>query len=60
MPSYVVLPSFNERANIIDLLDAVEAQGAPVVAKVQIVVVDDNSPDRVADLVRQRVQARLA
>ena len=50
----VVLPTYNERGNIIDLIDAIEAEVAPVMRSVQIVVVDDNSPDGTAELVRQR------
>lgn len=52
----VVLPTFNERGNIVDLIDAIESSVAPVAESVQIVVVDDNSPDGTADLVRQRAQ----
>ena len=50
----VVLPTYNERGNIIDLIDAIEAEVAPVMQSVQIVVVDDTSPDGTAELVRQR------
>jgi len=52
----VVLPTYNERNNIIDLVDAIEAEASPLVTHLQIVVVDDNSPDGTADAVRQRAQ----
>lgn len=52
----VVLPTFNERGNIVDLIDAIEKQTLLLVDQVQIVVVDDNSPDGTAELVRQRAQ----
>ena len=52
----VVLPTYNERNNIIDLVDAIEAEASPLVTHLQIVVVDDNSPDGTADAVRQHAQ----
>lgn len=50
----IVLPTYNERGNIIDLIDAIQTQVAPLVSSVQIVVVDDNSPDGTAALVSAR------
>ncbi len=50
----IVLPTYNERGNIVDLIDAIETEVAPLMQSVQIVVVDDNSPDGTADAVRQR------
>ena len=52
----IILPTYNERHNIVDLIDAIEAEVVPKVNGVQIVVVDDNSPDGTADAVRQRAQ----
>ena len=52
----IVLPTYNERNNIVDLIDAIEMEVVPKVDGVQIVVVDDNSPDGTADAVRQRAQ----
>lgn len=52
MPSSVVLPKSNERGN--DRIAAIKAQVAPVVATVQILVADENSPDGTAGLLRQR------
>jgi len=43
----VVVPTYNERENIEELLKAVLAQGEGV----EVLVVDDNSPDGTADLV---------
>ncbi|MBI5035486.1 MAG: glycosyltransferase [Chloroflexi bacterium] len=52
----IILPTYNERGNIIDLIDAIESQVTPLVDSVQIVVVDDNSPDGTANLVRERAK----
>lgn len=52
----IVLPTYNERNNIVDLIDAIEAQVAPLMSNVQIIIVDDNSPDGTAEAVRQRAQ----
>ena len=52
----IVLPTYKERDNIVDLIDAIEAEVVPLMKSVQIVVVDDNSPDGTADVVRQRAQ----
>jgi dolichol-phosphate mannosyltransferase len=45
----IVLPTFNERDNIERFLRAVRA----VSATIEVLVVDDNSPDATADLARQ-------
>lgn len=50
----IVLPTFNERGNIVDLIDAIEEQAVPLIDHLQIVVVDDNSPDGTAEVVRER------
>ena len=52
----VVLPTYNECKNIVDLTDAIEAEVSPLVSHLQIVVVDDNSPDGTAEVVQQRIQ----
>jgi len=52
----VVLPTYNECKNIVDLIDAIEAEVSPLVTHLQIVVVDDNSPDGTAEVVQQRIQ----
>jgi len=51
----VVLPTYCERKNIVDLIDAIEAEAAPCADCLQIVVVDDDSPDGTAEIVRQRM-----
>lgn len=45
MRRFVVVPTYNESANIVRLLDAIHAQGIP---DLRIVVVDDHSPDGTA------------
>ena len=45
----VVLPTYNERENIAPLMEAILALQAPV----EVLVVDDNSPDGTAELVEQ-------
>jgi len=52
----VVLPTYCERNNIVDLIDAIEAETAPHAERLQIVVVDDNSPDGTAEAVQRRIQ----
>jgi dolichol-phosphate mannosyltransferase len=50
----IVLPTYNERENICDLIDAIQAQLAASGWRGEILVVDDNSPDGTADVVRTR------
>jgi dolichol-phosphate mannosyltransferase len=52
----VILPTYNERDNIGDLIDAIQRQLAPLGWSYEILVMDDNSPDGTADQVRQRFQ----
>jgi dolichol-phosphate mannosyltransferase len=47
----VILPTYNEAANIIPLIREILAQAQTAGFKVQVVVVDDDSPDHTADLV---------
>src|SRR3989344_3782811 len=47
----IVIPTYNESKNITGLLDAVFAQ--KVDAQVQVLVVDDSSPDGTAQLVKR-------
>jgi len=51
----VIVPTWNERENIAPLLDAICA--APVGAKLEVVVVDDGSPDGTGAAVRQAAQS---
>ncbi len=50
----IILPTYNERDNIGDLIDAIEAVLQPFDWEVEVVVVDDNSPDGTAELVQAR------
>lgn len=47
--SLIVIPTYNEAANILTLIDAIKAQNPPV----HILVVDDNSPDQTANRVEE-------
>lgn len=51
----VVLPTYNESANIVDLVNAI-IERIPVTYDYEIVVVDDNSPDNTYGLVRDTFQ----
>lgn len=50
----VVLPTYNERDNICDLIDAIGAQLSPAGYRYEVLVVDDSSPDGTAQVVRDR------
>jgi dolichol-phosphate mannosyltransferase len=54
----IVLPTYNERENICDLIDAIRSRldGEPDGRgwRYEVLVVDDNSPDGTAGVVRQR------
>ncbi len=50
----IVLPTYNERDNIGDLIDAIHWELATLSWRYEILVIDDNSPDKTADIVRQR------
>ncbi|MCE9591591.1 MAG: glycosyltransferase [Planctomycetes bacterium] len=49
----VILPTYCERGNIVELLAAIEAVLGADRAESEVVVVDDNSPDGTADVVRE-------
>lgn len=51
MRSVVVIPTYNERENILPLLDALEKRCSP---NVSFLVVDDSSPDGTYHLVKER------
>ncbi len=53
----VVLPTYNERDNICDLIDAIWRELEPLGGCFEVVVVDDNSPDGTADVGRARFAA---
>jgi dolichol-phosphate mannosyltransferase len=48
----VILPTYCERENIGNLIAAIETSLLPLGGEVEILVVDDNSPDGTADVVR--------
>lgn len=50
----VVLPTYNERDNICDLIDAIRRELTPTGYVYEVLVVDDNSPDGTAEVVRRR------
>ncbi len=54
MKTLVVLPSYNERSNILELIEAILGRDA----QTDVCVVDDSSPDGTAAAVEEAVQAR--
>ncbi|HEY6044518.1 MAG TPA: glycosyltransferase, partial [Nitrosospira sp.] len=50
----IILPTYNERENIGNLIDALQAQFKTLPHDMQILVVDDSSPDGTADVVRMK------
>jgi dolichol-phosphate mannosyltransferase len=52
----VVLPTFNERDNICDLIDVIQSQLDDGDWRFEMLVVDDNSPDGTADVIRSRYE----
>ncbi len=52
----VIIPTYNERDNIVPLIRALQDQFRKVRHDMQILVVDDSSPDGTADAVRQEQQ----
>lgn len=49
----VSLPAYNEEGNIGAMVDLVREQVGPLVQDLEIIVVDDGSRDRTADVVEQ-------
>lgn len=52
--SLVIIPTFNEKENIADIIDVVLSLSHPF----DILVVDDNSPDGTANIVKSKMQQR--
>jgi dolichol-phosphate mannosyltransferase len=50
----VILPTYNERENIGDLVEAIRANLEPLGIHYEVIVVDDSSPDGTAQVVRAR------
>jgi dolichol-phosphate mannosyltransferase len=48
----IILPTYNERENIVELVQAIERCLEPEGFNYRVIVVDDNSPDGTAELVR--------
>jgi dolichol-phosphate mannosyltransferase len=56
MKVVIVLPTYNERGNIAALLTSLQAEFRRLHHEMHILVVDDNSPDGTAGLVRQAMR----
>lgn len=54
MKTSIVLPTYNEKDNIVELIQAIQAALQPDGLDFEVVVVDDNSPDGTAAAVRQQ------
>jgi dolichol-phosphate mannosyltransferase len=50
----VVLPTYNERDNIVDLIEAIQRELEPQGTSYEVLVVDDNSPDGTAQAACER------
>lgn len=50
----VILPTYNERDNICDLIDAIQRELEPTHLSYEMLVMDDSSPDGTAATVRKR------
>lgn len=53
MKTSIVLPTYNEKDNIVELIQAIFATLEPDGLNFEVVVVDDNSPDGTAQAIRQ-------
>ena len=56
MKVVIILPTYNERGNIVALLASLQDQFGRLRHDMHVLVVDDNSPDGTADLVRYAMQ----
>ena len=52
MKAVIILPTYNEKENIIQMIRALQEQFTRILHNMNILVVDDNSPDGTAELVR--------
>lgn len=55
MKTVVILPTYNEAENISPLIDILEEEFKLISHQMQILVVDDDSPDGTADIVREKI-----
>ncbi len=53
MTVYVIIPTYNERENIVELLDRLTTTLKNNGVKYRIIIIDDNSPDGTANVVRE-------
>jgi dolichol-phosphate mannosyltransferase len=53
MKASIILPTYKEKDNIVELIQAIFASLEPCALNYEVVVVDDNSPDGTAQVVRQ-------
>ncbi|MFC1728894.1 polyprenol monophosphomannose synthase [candidate division KSB1 bacterium] len=53
MKTLVIIPTYNESENISRIIDAV----LPVADGIEVLVVDDNSPDGTADIVKEKISS---
>jgi dolichol-phosphate mannosyltransferase len=58
MKVVIIVPTYNEGGNIVALITALQSQFQHLRHDMHILVVDDNSPDGTADLVRQEMAAQ--
>lgn len=56
----IILPTYNERDNICDLIDAIDRELGPLAWAFEVLVMDDNSPDDTAQVVAQQYALNLA
>lgn len=51
----IVIPTYNERNNILPLIQNIKKSFAQTEAELRLVIVDDNSPDRTADIIKDEI-----
>jgi dolichol-phosphate mannosyltransferase len=56
MKTVIIIPTYNEKENIGLLLDSLQTVFKNIPHKMHILVVDDNSPDCTADVVRAEIK----
>jgi len=59
MKVVIIVPTYNERENIGQLIEALEGQFATIRHDMHILVVDDTSPDGTAEVVRRMMSTRV-
>jgi dolichol-phosphate mannosyltransferase len=56
MKIVIILPTYNERENISDLISALQNQFKQIPDEMHILVVDDNSPDGTGEIVKEEMK----